>query len=380
MSPTARSDELVRVLVGPDQREFFIHNDLLCESSDYFSESLAQLSPSSSLGSNDNDLIMWMPAESPGMFRFFVLYLYHGQPSFAALLANAIAAIAPSGSSYDHSRHRHCLRSTTPNGGKDEREQAREAVRDELHWNLVRLHLFAAMLEMWNLQDTAMDALQDLYLRCDWDVSPRLVTMLYADCDAETSAKLRQWAIAMLAWKLDEGHMVPSSTAKGTATIPPAAVSGDFKPLFDAHPELRGDYIKHVTNMAANRTNVAIKNPQLRLPGNGLRSEERHFGFRQCSFHTHRRAVGQGPCLLLSTVMKRARYPSSGRRGRSRHVKTPSVETLEEEEIDENSDSGESLIMTPVDAQPTWDAGYSLLKMDRASAMVEPLRLSPPPE
>ncbi len=44
---------------------------------------------------------------------------------------------------------------------------------------------------------------------------------------------------------------------------------------------------------------MAIKNPQLRLPENKLRSEERFFGFRQCSFHSHRSAVGEGVCPLL---------------------------------------------------------------------------------
>lgn len=126
-----------------------------------------------------------------------------------------------------------------------------------------------------------MDALQDLYLRCDWDVSAHFVRFLYKDCTHEQAFRLRKWAVAMLAWTLSNGG------------------SGDiraFDDLFVEVSNLSRDYAQHIDKMTDSRANVCIKNPQLRLPRNRLKNEERHFGYRQCSFHSHRSAVGEGPC------------------------------------------------------------------------------------
>jgi hypothetical protein len=52
----------------------------------------------------------------------------------------------------------------------------------------------------------------------------------------------------------------------------------------------------HIQKMSMSRADVRVKNPQLRLPANKLRSGERFFGFRQCTFHSHRATVGEGAC------------------------------------------------------------------------------------
>jgi hypothetical protein len=127
-----------------------------------------------------------------------------------------------------------------------------------------------------------MDALQDLYLRCDWEVSPSFVRFLYAECYAEHAFRMRKWAVAMTAW---------------TVAMQGGEPTDDWQRLLDNHPVLHHDYHTHLRKMAGSRgANICIKNPQLRLPANRLRSEERFFGFRQCSFHSHRSAVGERPC------------------------------------------------------------------------------------
>ena len=131
-----------------------------------------------------------------------------------------------------------------------------------------------------------MDALQDMYLRCDWDMSPGFIAFLYGDCDQEHALRLRKWAVAMLAWTLHGGEMEPS-------------IASQFERLFATFPKLTDDYCVHLEKMAASKADVRIKNPQLRLPMNKLRSEERFFGFRQCSFHSHRSTVGEGICPHL---------------------------------------------------------------------------------
>lgn len=268
--------EIVRLLVGSGKakREFAIHEKLLCASSSFFREELDAMSsvPSTPEGqlpaAHGQDAttvtteIMWFSEESPEMFEFFILWLYQ-RNSFRALLHQMTTTV------------------TAKPGPHTTAENSRRA----LHWNLVRLHLFAAVVRLPALQDIAMDAIQDLYLQCDWDVSHRFVRFLYGECTREQSFRLRKWAVAMLAWTVD------SNNGGGEA-----GEAHPFAELFDELPELWGDYLKHTDKMASSRTNARVKNPQLRLHANRLRNEERHFGFRQCSFHSHRSAVGEGRC------------------------------------------------------------------------------------
>jgi len=207
--------------------------------------------------------MLWLSTEVPEMFELFVLWLYQRQ-AFSAFIQDTIAKLDPDS----------CARGVS--------ESSRETSRRTVHWNLVRLHIFAAKTLVPTLQDAAMDALQDLYLRCDWEVSPAFVRFLYADCYAEHALRLRKWAVTMVAW---------------TIALQGGEPSGEWQRLLDSYPVLYHDYTVHLKKMANSRgANLCIKNPQLRLPANRLRSEERFFGFRQCSFHSHRSLVGEGPC------------------------------------------------------------------------------------
>lgn len=251
---------MVRVLVGEEQREFTLHRKLLCDSCAFFKTNIEAIpSPSAPGGGEgegdddeEEDSVLWFPTEAPDMFEIFVLWLYQRR-RFPLFLDNAILTM-----STDECR--------------------------SLRTNLVRLHLFAAVIDLPALQDAAMDALQDMYLRFDWDMSPRFLAFLYGDCDAQHAVRLRKWAVAMLAWTLHGAD-------RGGATM-----ASQVDRLFAAYPALQADYHMHLDKMAQSRADVRIKNPQLRLPVNKLQSGERFFGFRQCTFHSHRATVGEGTC------------------------------------------------------------------------------------
>ncbi|OTB03096.1 hypothetical protein M426DRAFT_45814, partial [Hypoxylon sp. CI-4A] len=152
----------------------------------------------------------------------------------------------------------------------------------ELHWDLVSLHLFAAQVGLPGMQDCALDAIQDVYLRCNWDINPKLINYIYTSCDPQESCRIRKWIVAMTAWTL--GGVVSKD------------LSRKIQRLLEKCPDFWAEYHSHTRKMAQTGLEGHFKNPQLRLPSNNLRNEERQFGFRQCSFHTHRSTVGQGKC------------------------------------------------------------------------------------
>ena len=245
----------MRVLVGEEQREFTLHRKLLCDSCPFFKTNLEAIpsptTPGDEEEEEEEDSVLWLPNEAPDSFDLFVLWLYQ-RKKFHTFMDDVIRTISP-----DECR----------------------AVRT----NLVRLHLFAAVIDLPALQDLAMDALQDMYLRFDWDMSPRFLAFIYGDCDADHSVRLRKWGIAMLAWTLhgaDKAHLLEKQIDR----------------LFTKFPQLKADYNLHLEKMAQSRADVRLKNPQLRLPVNKLRNGERFFGFRQCTFHSHRATVGEGAC------------------------------------------------------------------------------------
>ncbi|KAK0729101.1 hypothetical protein B0T21DRAFT_207133 [Apiosordaria backusii] len=245
--------EVVRVLVGEEQREFTLHRKLLCDSCSFFKTNIEAI-PSPSLSSDsteEEDSVLWLPSEAPDMFEIFVLWLYQRR-RFHTFMDDVIRTISP-----DECR----------------------AVRT----NLVRLHLFAAIIDLPGLQDLAMDALQDMYLRFDWDMSPRFLAFIYGDCDPDHAVRLRKWGVAMLAWTLHGAEKA-------------FLLTNQIDKLFAAFPQLKADYQLHLEKMQQSRADVRLKNPQLRLPANKLRSGERFFGFRQCTFHSHRAMVGEGTC------------------------------------------------------------------------------------
>ncbi|KAH6847448.1 hypothetical protein B0I37DRAFT_145138 [Chaetomium sp. MPI-CAGE-AT-0009] len=265
--------EVVKVLVGEEQREFTIHRELLSESCAFFQGHIEAIPSPSSQGEggedDDEDSVLWLPNEGPDMFEIFVLWLYQRR-RFLTFIDGALQTGCP-----DKFR--------------------------TLRTNLVRLHLFAAVIDLPSLQDAAMDALQDMYLRFDWDMSPRFLSFLFADCDPQHAVRLRKWAVAMLAWSLHGG-------------ADKAGARHDADKLFALYPELNADYTMHLQKMTQSRADVRIKNPQLRLPANSLRSGERMFGFRQCTFHSHRATVGEGPCPHALAMGHTPALPPASRR------------------------------------------------------------------
>lgn len=279
-------EEMVRVLVGQTSQEFSVNRRLLSACSPYFSQKLSQQTlPSQAI---------LLATESPAMFELFVVWL-HEQPAFRRNLDDTInGAISAASMTKEGTQVDACTLS------------------QRLHWALVRLHLFAANLELGSVQDVAMDALQDLYLRRDWDVTPRLIKFLYSQCSVTSSLRLRRWAVAMVAFTLScTSDSATLATATGAAASSPT-VADHFHDLFKLHPEFSADYANHLRKMASSGLDARVKNPQLRVPTNKLRNEERRFAFRQCAFHTHRAAVGERRCPQLVLEARAKRMPIMG--------------------------------------------------------------------
>lgn len=241
--------DVVKVVVGPERDEFFIPERLLatCE---YFRARL-------DFAQGQTHITIRLDGQCPHMFKLFEHWLFERKG-----LSKFI----------DHAELNHSC--------------------EELHWDLVNLQLFAANIGEAALQDVAMDSLQDLYLRCNWEIDPELVRYVYTECDPEASyclRSLRRWIVAMIAWGMGDKEA-------GSA----------LETSFSECPGLKEEYENHLRKVAESKLDVDYKNPQLRLPSNNLRNEERQFGYRQCSFHTHRSTVGQGRCpqaYLLSPLV-----------------------------------------------------------------------------
>ncbi|KHN99918.1 uncharacterized protein MAM_01842 [Metarhizium album ARSEF 1941] len=252
------SSSMTTVLIGAKQQPFSVNRQLLCEASTFFSERLLD-------ATQPKPIALWLPGESSAMFTMFVSWV-HDPDSFRRLLDHSMAA------------------------AHDKSEQAAQ----DIHWAVIRLHLFASHLDLHKLQDQAMDAIQDLYLSCDWDVPPSLIVYLYTQCESLPAVRVRRWAVAMVAFSQAVGSNVGRLKfyPQDSATSVPAR----FQALLDSLPDFAADYATHVRNMKAAGLDVRFKNPQLRISANKLRNDERMFGFRECSFHSHRAAVGEGRC------------------------------------------------------------------------------------
>ncbi|PMB64198.1 hypothetical protein BM221_009992 [Beauveria bassiana] len=348
-TPATMGETTTTVLVGRSRKPFTVDRRLLCAASPFFRDQLqmpnryASSSPSSSSSSpprRSDDLFtyrrikLWLPGESATMFGLFVEWL-HAPRSFRSYLDDTAAAAAAA--------KRDPLSSSSPSSLPSSSSSASPA--HLLHWALVRLHLFAAHLGLAPLQDLAMDALQDLYLCCDWDISPGVVTYLYTRCETRPAARLRRWAVAMMAFSLavadwhtassDDTRVVAATEAAAAAAAASAtATDADtrLRGLIGALPELAADYATHVKSMRRAALDMRFKNPQLRIPANALRNEKRAFGFRECSFHSHRRAVGQGACPHAASGLRRAET------GSRLDLRT---EEKEEEEDDDDDDDNE---------------------------------------
>ncbi|KAI0139185.1 hypothetical protein GGR57DRAFT_496223 [Xylariaceae sp. FL1272] len=244
---TSSGVHTVKVLVGSESVEFLIPRRLLATCV-YFRNQMHNPEPCR-LSHPQTQLVLRLEGRCPAMFRLFEWQ----RKSLDKLIDDAEA----------------------------------DSSCEELQWDLVNLHLFAANIGEEALQDVAMDGIQDVYLRRNWNLKPELVRYVYSCCNAQESYRLRKWIVAMLAWTLGADGAV-----------------GTFRDLFGECAGLWEEYNSHLNKVAASRLEVDLKNPQLRLPSNQLRSEERQFGYRQCSFHStdisaytsHRSKVGQGVC------------------------------------------------------------------------------------
>ncbi|KAI0009108.1 hypothetical protein F4779DRAFT_617936 [Xylariaceae sp. FL0662B] len=237
--------DTVKVIVGPEEKEFLIPKKLLTSCRLFLDEiDAARLE----FAKGQAYLVVELEDQCPDMFELLCYWLNNERKGFDKVVDTAEA----------------------------------ERTCDELHWDFVNLHIFAAQVELPALQDYAMDAIQDIYLRCNWDVNPRLIDHVYRSCDPQESCRLRKWIVAMTAWTLS--GVVPPDLAK------------KIQRLFETCPDFLVEYNTHTRKMTKSGNEGPFKNPQLRLPSNNLRNGERQFGFRQCSFHTHRSRVGQGKC------------------------------------------------------------------------------------
>ncbi|KAM5355959.1 hypothetical protein ACJ41O_002605 [Fusarium nematophilum] len=268
------SEPMATLLIGPKQQRFKVNKRLLCATSPFFAERLDD-------SSHSRTISLWLPRESASMFALFVDWVHLGH-DFRHHLDEAVS------NSYD---------------------AGEEATRN-IHWTMIRLHLFASRLGLYRLQDLSMDAIQDLYLRCDWDVPPSLVTFLYTECEDLAAIRLRRWAVAMVAFSFTGGPRL-TFHPQDSATSEPAR----FSDLLDELPEFAADYDMHMRKMRLSGLDIRFKNPQLRIPANRLRNEERAFGFRQCSFHSHRATVGERRCPHDAGSAKYRRMPPPGAAG-----------------------------------------------------------------
>lgn len=242
----------VQIFVGQESREFLVPRSVLISCSPYFGE---RLDATGVLKHHNAQLnTIWLEDQCPEMFELFVYWLRQRRDFQGHI---------------DEARRYDCC--------------------EDLHWDLVNLHLFAAQLDIVALQDAAMDGIQDLHLLCNWDISERLVEHVYTACDPETSCRLRKWIVAMTAWSLGGG-------------IEKIGTAQKMEQLFRTCPDFWSEYVAHLSKISKTRIQLQLKNPQLRLPSNSFRNEERQFGFRQCSFHTHRSRVKDGRCPHVKPV------------------------------------------------------------------------------
>ncbi|ETS87686.1 hypothetical protein PFICI_01514 [Pestalotiopsis fici W106-1] len=325
----SEDSENVRVFVGEESREFNFSKKELASTSPYFATRL----DASGLNYLQRDAqlsTLWLEDLCPDMFELFAYWADQRHRSSSHTGEGSSSFFAGFELFIDEAQLQDCC--------------------EELHWDLVNLHLFAARLGIDALQDAAMDAIQDMYLCCDWDITPQLVSRAYnldheqdqdQDNDQEEeeeeqddeaamySYRLRKWIVAMVAWTLN-----------GSGGCATDAEQERVRSLFARAPALRQDYDAHMDKSSRSRVRLQFKNPQLRLPSNSLRNDERQFGFRQCSFHTHRSSVGQGRCPHSLAARKEAAAAA--------HRRVPSLSFLDSDVEEEELESDAELASSPL--------------------------------
>ncbi|CAI6095619.1 unnamed protein product [Clonostachys chloroleuca] len=266
---SSKTSGMTTVYIGPKQQRFKVNKKLLCAASPFFRDRIEDPTQPRSVS-------IWLPGESPSMFAMFVEWL-HDRYNFRFYLEDVVKKA----------------------------QEAGHQDAQETHWALIRLHLFASHLYILSLQDNAMDAIQDLYLKCDWDVTPGLITYLYTKCEGIPAVRLRRWAVAMVAYSLSRSPCRSSYADSSCSPTTPTSSRFDesessdharFHELLDSQKEFSEDYTIHIQKLQVSGLQLRSKNPQVRIPANKLRNEERANGFRECSFHSHRATVGEKRC------------------------------------------------------------------------------------
>lgn len=316
--------------IGEEQREFCVHKNLLVSASQYFADLVANVpalqpmsidhgffrsnffaqsrygTPESTMRGFGERLstgpvfesspavsVIWLQAESPAMFELFVLWLYQRSVGLVRLVDEVSAHRA---------------------GGVKATSKICRSIG--LPQNLAELHVFAAKVGIDELQDVALDALQDVFLRCEWQATPKFIRFVFECYDPENAYRLRQWTVAMMAWTLAatgtdllslcfaasknrskksprEQH--PSLSNHHQKQPIPEFVRR-FSAILSDIPDLLKDFVDHVSKLSRLKGSAAQKNPTIRLPTNCMKTDGRQYGFRLCSFHSHRKEVGQGEC------------------------------------------------------------------------------------
>lgn len=68
---------MIEVKVGDQEDSFYVHEDVLCKSSDFFDIETSYTYRHESSNGGDFDEIVWLPNEDPEIFHIYVQWLYH---------------------------------------------------------------------------------------------------------------------------------------------------------------------------------------------------------------------------------------------------------------------------------------------------------------
>ncbi|TGO36602.1 hypothetical protein BHYA_0120g00270 [Botrytis hyacinthi] len=233
--------ELVTIVVGKEKRKFAVHKQLICESVAYFRGAF------SAAGFKESqDCSMDMPEDEPGVFEYFLHWLYRGTVPEAKTLAD-----------FDQ---------------------------------LLDVYIFAEKLCVNELASKAIDAIQAISKSDDFDKFPDC-TMKHADTiwkSTSPTSPLRKWCIHALvygAWDFEASK--EKKMKKKKAFLLDMAELGTLWELFKDHRDLYVSFFAQVQKHS-------VENPP------EFQFEEENWD--DCYFHRH--SEGEVCHLTASEVEK----------------------------------------------------------------------------
>jgi hypothetical protein len=139
----------------------------------------------------------------------------------------------------------------------------------------IELYFFAIPRNMGELQDTAMNLLQDLYRKEALQFIPLdEVRLIFSNSEPGTAKGLRRWSVAMVFWGLLNHHYAVSDVAS----------------IFEQR-ELTEGFLRHLQHCCQVRNGMAYfeDDPRYRLSENDIGEEfvSLQCGFPECFFHNH---------------------------------------------------------------------------------------------